>query len=126
METLSPTRSSEQARPDSFVGIDKEYVAKMLVSLGVDLTHPLAPSLILGSFDVMACADMAVKLPQEANFEAVLQCFHTFKHVQPVDVRHVQVLVLDVVRRLCAPTMTQDRYDAIRRRLRDRPDQVPG
>jgi len=82
----------------------------------VDLNHSLAPSIILGSFDVMASADLAVKLPDESNFEAVLQCFHTLRHVQPQDVRKVQVRVLDVVRRLCAP-MSDERYQAIRGRL---------
>lgn len=106
----------KNSSPDSFVGIDREYVARMLANMGVDLTHTLAPSMILGSFDVMASAELAVNLPEDANFEAVLQCFHTLKHVQPPDVRNVQVRVLDVVRRLCAP-MSDARYEAIRGRL---------
>lgn len=113
--TDSGSRLGAQA-PDSFVGIDREYVSRMLFSMGVDLNHSLAPSIILGSFDVMASADLAVKLPDGANFEAALQCFHTLRHVQPQDVRNVQVRVLDVVRRLCAP-MSDERYQAIRDRL---------
>lgn len=103
--------------PESFVGIDRDYVSKMLQNMGVDLNHTLGPSMILGSFDVMASADLAIKLPSGANFEAALQCFHTLKHVQPVEVRKVQVRVLNLVHRLCAPNMTDDRFQAIRGRL---------
>jgi len=106
----------QASAPDSLLGIDREYIARMLSNMGVDLTHTLAPSMILGSFDVMACAELAGTLPEDANFEAVLQCFHTLQHVQPPEVRSVQVRVLDLVRLLCA-SMSNARYEAIRGRL---------
>jgi hypothetical protein len=100
----------------SALGLDKQYVGKMLDAMGVDLTTSLAPSMILGTFDVMIAAELASKLPDTADFAASLMCFHTFLINQPMPVRQTQSRVLDVVRKLCTP-MAEDRYQTIRRRL---------
>jgi len=98
------------------VGIDREYVSSMLVALGVDMTHPLSASFVLGAFDVLACVEVAQHLPAAADFESALRCFHTLRHVQPAAVRQVQIKVLEVA---CCSGMTidQDRLATIRRRL---------
>jgi len=108
--------SNPVALRDDQLAIDKAYVSKMLQHMGVDLQHPLAPSMIVGAFDVMASAELASRLPGDVNFEATLQGFHTFRHIQPAEVCSIQARVLDVVRRLCAP-MSDERYTAIKGRI---------
>jgi hypothetical protein len=94
------------------LGIDREYIARMLDSLGVDLSHTLAPSMILCAFDVMACAQLALHLPPAADFKPVLQdTFHSFIHEQPERVRAVQVQVLDAVH--AVTPLSDARYTAM-------------
>lgn len=116
--TTVATSQAELVRDDSgqpvFTGyIDKGRISQMLQAFGVDMTHPLAPAFVLGAFDVMAVADLATTLPEPMSLENAARAFHTMTHAQPVEVREVQVLVLERLRSICSP-MSDDRYQVIR------------
>jgi len=98
------------------LSINRKQMAEMLAAMGVDLSHPLAPSFILGSFDVMAASDLADRLPSYCNFESALQGLHTMRYLQPRAVREVQLIVFDA---MCNSVLSLDsqREQAIRSRL---------
>lgn len=79
------------------LAIDRAAISSLLIDMGVDLTEPLAPSMILAAFDLLACVEVGNTLPSEGNFEAVLQSFHTLRHVQPEPVRSMQIALLDLL-----------------------------
>lgn len=107
---------SDLAAGEAQLAIDRAQLSSMLVTLGVDLTHPLCPSFIVGAFDVLACVDIADNLPANYSFEDAVQCFETMRQPQPTEVREVQIQVLDAV---CGSSTTIDqvRIDSLRRRL---------
>ncbi len=109
---LADSTTDDQIGAAQQLGIDREQISKMLVALGVDLTHPLAPSFMLGAFDVMAAADLAAKMPEVGSFDSVLLNFETLDQVQPEPVALVQLSVLEAVCTHCA-TISSDRIQAI-------------
>lgn len=119
-ETLS--HPHEEVIPVGEVGpafagyIDKAQISTMLQAFGVDMTHPLAASFVLGAFDVMAVSDLASSLPEPMSLANAASAFHTMRHAQPAEVRDVQILVLDRLRTICAP-MSDERYQVIRSAL---------
>lgn len=102
------------AAGEAQLAIDRAQLSSMLVALGVDLTHPLCASFIVGAFDVMACVEIADNLPADYSFEDAVQCFETMRQPQPIEVREVQIKVLDAV---CgsAATIDQVRIESLRR-----------
>ncbi len=124
MQTIQHESQRQTPGADHFtpahnsLSIDRKQMSEMLAAMGVDLSHPLAPSFILGSFDVMAAGDLADRLPSYCNFEGALQGLHTMRYLQPRAVREVQLMLLDA---LCNSVLhiDDDREQAIRSRLGD-------
>ena len=79
--------------------IDLDYMHALLVSLGVDISHEVAPSFALGAFDVMAVMELGAALPDSADFRATFDLFATLRDPQPQEVRDVQLVVLQAARR---------------------------
>jgi hypothetical protein len=79
------------------LAIDRAAISTLLVDMGIDLAEPLAPSMILAAFDLLACVEVGRTLPPEGDFDAVLQCFHTMRHPQPEPVRRIQMDLLDML-----------------------------
>ncbi|MEJ8837682.1 hypothetical protein [Ramlibacter sp. AN1133] len=81
------------------VEIDRRVVSEALMSLGVDLSQPLAPAIVLGATDVLIALELAQELPAAANYTAVLGQLQSFgahemgSVMQPV--REAQLRLLD-------------------------------
>lgn len=108
---------ADRPAPVDLLAIDKEAISKMLKELGVDLTHPLTPAFIIGSFDVMACADVGARLPVGARFPDVMDVFDTMRLPQHPEVREVQARVLDSVCEHCVSLPAQIRQEIIDRMI---------
>ena len=105
---------SDLAAGGAQLAIDRAQLSSMLGTLGVDLTHPLCASFLVGAFDVMACVEIADNLPANYSFEDAVKCFETMRQPQPTEVREVQIKVLDAV---CGSStiIDQARIESLRR-----------
>jgi hypothetical protein len=90
--TLASGSAVDPLPPDAH--IDKKKISALLQALGVDLTHPLTPSFILATFDLLAVVDLAMVLSEDLSLVQAARVFHTFCTEQPEDVREVQRQVL--------------------------------
>lgn len=87
---MSSEKSDVLVSPLADIHIQKEIVSNLLLSLGVDLSVPLASSLVMGASDVLILAELAQALPDGANYGAVIEMLYSFSEPQPIEVRVMQ------------------------------------
>jgi hypothetical protein len=101
--------------------IDRQAVALALQELGVDLTHALAPLMILGATDVLVALELARSLPPLANFDVAMGQLHTFSRPiadpLPEKVVEVQLKVLAAALEQDEEPVDAARVARLRRRI---------
>lgn len=102
--------------------IDRAAVSALLVELGVDLSHSLAPAIVLATTDVLLAVELAEALPPEANFDAALGQLKSFTAppdgLVPARVVEVQWQVLDALMQgPQAPVIETSRLSCLHERL---------
>ena len=109
--------------------IDRQAVALALQELGVDLSHSLAPLMILAATDVLVALELARSLPELANFDVAMGQLNTFSRpiADPLPEKVVQVQL-----RVLAAALEQDpepidaaRVARLRRRIEQGAIAVP-
>ena len=109
--------------------IDRQAVALALQELGVDLSHSLAPLMILTATDVLVALELARSLPELANFDVAMGQLNTFSRpiADPLPEKVVQVQL-----RVLAAALEQDpepidaaRVARLRRRIEQGAIAVP-
>lgn len=79
--------------------VDREAISRMLVELGVDLSHNLAAAIVMGAADVLIALEIAESMPAAGDYQTALGELYSFSSPVaaecPSRVVEAQQLLLD-------------------------------